>query len=87
MITIEKLTMLTGAFDYLKNYGEYAIDDNSKPKRSRTTLELLNIFENWNMFISTFDVLKDELDYFGINQFSEKDLNIFTKNFLPKLLK
>ncbi|MFT9003084.1 MAG: hypothetical protein ABF991_00070 [Liquorilactobacillus hordei] len=81
-----KKRLLIGAFDYLKKHGEYAIDDSEKPQKNRSIIELLTIFENFDTFIYIFDVLKDEMDYFGVSRISEKDLSNFTKEYLSTQL-
>ena len=81
-----KKRVLIGAFDYFKKHDEYAIDDPEKPRNNRSVIELLTIFEHFETFVYIFDVLKDEMDYFGVSRISERDLNTFAKEYISTQL-
>lgn len=62
--TIEKF--LSNAFNYLKANGEYLDDGNSKPIRFKTDDDVLTLMSNKQSFMDSYDIIKDESDYQGL---------------------
>lgn len=63
---------LNVAYNYLLNYGELSQEERDEREATgkilkRTKEETLRIINDDDLFIDTYDVLIDELDYTGLN--------------------